>query len=317
YQVGGFPGGWGEWNDQFRDTVRAYWRGDEGQLPDLARVVTGCREIFEPAGRQPSASVNFVCAHDGFTLNDLVSYNNRHNEANGEDNRDGSNDNRSWNCGVEGPTDEPAIRNLRMRQKRNLIATLLLSQGVPMVLGGDELGHTQSGNNNAYCQDNARSWLQWELDPEQEDFLQFVAQMIDLRRRHPVFSRRRFLQSDAINPEGLKEIVWLTPEGGEMTETQWNQHFARCLGVYLAGAAIERRDKRGRPVTDNNFMLLFNAHHEQIPFVLPQFLSDKAWWTVVDTSAAGNPFEQRRHEAGTLYPLQGRSLALLRETSYR
>jgi glycogen operon protein len=186
-----------------------------------------------------------------------------------------------------------------------------------MVLAGDEFGRTQRGNNNAYCQDTELSWLDWTLDAEQEEFLEFVARMISLRRRHAVFSRRRFLQANAINAEGLKEIVWLTPEGNEMTETEWNQHFARCLGVYLAGAAIERSDKRGRPVTDNNFMLLFNAHHEEIPFVLPQFLTDKAWWTVLDTSADALPFEQRRHEAGTLYPLQGRSLALLRETAYR
>jgi glycogen operon protein len=173
------------------------------------------------------------------------------------------------------------------------------------------------GNNNAYCQDTELSWVNWELDPEQEEFLEFVAHMIAFRRRHAVFSRRRFLQASAINADGLKEIVWLTPEGNEMTETEWNQHFARCLGVYLAGAAIERSDKRGRPVTDNNFMLLFNAHHEEIPFVLPQFLTDKAWWTVLDTSADSLPFEQRRHEAGSFYPLQGRSLALLRETAYR
>ena len=186
-----------------------------------------------------------------------------------------------------------------------------------MVLAGDEFGRTQLGNNNAYCQDNEISWLDWALDKDEEEFLEFVAHMISLRRRHAVFSRRRFLQANAINAEGLKEIVWLTPEGNEMTETEWNQHFARCLGVYLAGAAIERSDKRGRPVTDNNFMLLFNAHHEEIPFVLPQFLTDKAWWTVLDTAADSVPFEQRRHEAGTLYPLQGRSLALLRETAYR
>jgi glycogen operon protein len=186
-----------------------------------------------------------------------------------------------------------------------------------MMLAGDEIGRSQLGNNNAYCQDNELSWTHWDLDREQQDFLEFVSNMIEFRRRHPVFSRRRFLQANAINAEGLKEIVWLTPEGTEMTETEWNQHFARCLGVYLAGAAIERSDKRGRPVTDNNFMLLFNAHHEEIPFVLPQFLTDKAWWTVLDTSAEGNPFEQRRHEAGALYPLQGRSLALLRETAYR
>jgi glycogen operon protein len=185
------------------------------------------------------------------------------------------------------------------------------------MVAGDEIGRTQRGNNNAYCHDSELSWLDWELDGEQQDFLNFVAHMIAFRRRHPVFSRRRFLQDNALNAHGLKEIVWLTPEGNEMTETEWNQHFARCLGVYLAGAAIERSDRRGRPVTDNNFMVLFNAHHEEIPFVLPRFLTDKAWWTVLDTSAEALPFEQRRHEAGGLYPLQGRSLAVLRETAYK
>ncbi|HET9388233.1 MAG TPA: glycogen debranching protein GlgX [Steroidobacteraceae bacterium] len=317
YQVGNFPAGWNEWNDKYRNTMRAYWKGDGGLMGDFARRFTGSSDLYEASGRKPHASINFVTAHDGFTLLDLVSYNDKHNDANGEGGRDGSNDNRSWNCGVEGPTDNPEILKLRLRQRRNLIATLLLSQGVPMLLAGDELGHTQDGNNNAYCQDNATSWLPWESDAERESFVSFVARVIELRRRHPVFSRRRFLQEAAINPEGLKEIVWLTPEGNEMTETEWNQHFARCLGIYLAGTAIERRDRRGKPVTDNNFLLLFNAHHEAIPFVLPQFLTDKAWWTVLDTSADGDPFEQRRHEAGTQFPLQGRSLALLRETAYR
>src|SRR5579871_567752 len=317
YQVGNFPPGWNEWNDKYRNTMRAYWKGDGGLIGDFARRFTGSSDLYEASGRKPHASINFVTAHDGFTLSDLVSYNDKHNEANGEDNRDGHNDNRAWNCGFEGPTEDPLINSLRMRQMRNLIATLLLSQGVPMLLAGDELGHSQLGNNNAYCQDNETSWLDWKLDEPRQAFLDFVAHMIAFRRRHPVFSRRRFLQKDAINPEGLKEIVWLTPEGTEMTEMQWNQHFARCLGVYLAGAAIERRDWRGRPVTDNNFMLLFNAHHETIPFALPQFLSEKAWWTVLDTAAELSPFEQRRHGAGSLYPLQGRALVLLRETSYR
>ncbi|HEY6483299.1 MAG TPA: glycogen debranching protein GlgX [Steroidobacteraceae bacterium] len=317
YQVGNFPPGWNEWNDKYRDTMRAYWKGDGGLIGDFAQRFTGSSDLYEASGRKPHASINFITAHDGFTLADLVSYGEKHNDANGEDGRDGSNDNRSWNCGVEGPTQERPIQQLRRRQQRNLLATLLLSQGVPMLLGGDELGRTQNGNNNAYCQDNATSWLDWTLDAEQQGWLDFVCQMIDLRRRHPVFSRRRFLQADAVNADGLKEIAWLTPEGSEMTETQWNQHFARCLGVYLAGAAIERRDKRGRAVTDNNFMLLFNAHHEVIPFVLPQFISDKAWWTVLDTSLEEHPFEQRRHEAGSHYPLQGRSLVLLRETAYR
>jgi isoamylase len=317
YQVGNFPPGWNEWNDKYRDTMRAYWKGDGGLIGDFARRFTGSADLYEASGRKPHASINFVTAHDGFTLQDLVSYNDKHNEANGEGNRDGHNDNRSWNCGVEGPTDDPVIKALRAQQRRNLIASLLLSQGVPMVLAGDELSHTQGGNNNPYCQDSETFWLNWQLDDEQERFLDFTAQMIAFRRRHAVFSRRRFLQADAVTAEGLKEIIWLTPHGLEMTDTEWNQHFARCLGVYLAGAAIERRDKHGYPVKDNNFLLLFNAHHEMIPFKLPPSLADKAWWTVLDTSAEQRQFAQNRVAAGVDYPLQGRSLALLRETAYK
>jgi isoamylase len=317
YQVGNFPPGWNEWNDKYRDTMRAYWKGDGGLIGDFARRFTGSSDLYEASGRKPHASINFITAHDGFTLEDLVSYNEKHNEANGEGNRDGHNDNRSWNCGIEGPTGDPQIEALRAKQRRNLMATLLLSQGVPMVLGGDELSHTQGGNNNPYCQDKETFWLNWRLDAEQERFLEFTAQMIAFRRRHAVFSRRRFLQADAVTAEGLKEIIWLTPNGDEMTETEWNQHFARCLGVYLAGAAIERRDRHGHPVKDNNFLLLFNAHHEMISFKLPNFLIEKSWWTVLDTAAVEKPFAQNRIEPGSEYPLHGRSLALLRETAYR
>jgi glycogen operon protein len=317
YQVGNFPPGWNEWNDKYRDTMRAYWKGDGGLIGDFARRFTGSADLYEASGRKPHASINFITAHDGFTLQDLVSYNEKHNEANGENNRDGHNDNRSWNCGVEGATGDAVINALRSKQRRNLMATLLISQGVPMVLGGDELSHTQLGNNNPYCQDNETFWLNWQLDEEQERFLEFTARMIAFRRRHAVFSRRRFLQADAVTAEGLKEIIWLTPQGLEMTETEWNQHFARCLGVYLAGAAIERRDRHGQPVKDNNFLLLFNAHHEMIPFKLPSFLSEKAWWSMLDTARAEEPFAQNRIGPGTEYCLQGRSLALLRETAYR
>jgi glycogen operon protein len=297
--------------------MRAYWKGDGGLIGDFARRFTGSADLYEASGRKPHASINFITAHDGFTLEDLVGYNEKHNEANGEGNRDGHNDNRSWNCGVEGPTGDPDVKALRAKQRRNLMASLLLSQGVPMVLAGDELSHTQGGNNNPYCQDNETFWLNWHLDEEQERFLEFTGQMIAFRRRHAVFSRRRFLQADAMTAEGLKEIIWLTPHGDEMTETEWNQHFARCLGVYLAGAAIERRDRHGQPVKDNNFLLLFNAHHEMIPFKLPQFLTGKSWWTVLDTAAVEKPFAQNRIAPGNEYPLHGRSLALLRETAYR
>jgi isoamylase len=317
YQVGNFPAGWNEWNDKYRDTMRAYWKGDGGLIGEFARRFTGSADLYEASGRKPHASVNFITAHDGFTLEDLVSYNGKHNEANGEDNRDGNNENRSWNCGAEGPTDDVAIRRLRAQQKRNLIATLLLSQGVPMFLGGDELGHTQLGNNNAYCQDNELSWLDWQLDEEREAFLEFTCRLIALRRRHPVFSRRRFLQGDTATADGLREIIWLNHDGAEMTPREWDLHCARCLGVHLAGAAIERHDRRGRAVTDSNFLLLFNAHHELIPFQLPEYLAEKPWWTVLDTAAAPAPLAQRRLEPGAAYPLAGRSLALLRETAYR
>ena len=317
YQVGNFPPGWNEWNDKYRDSMRAYWKGDERLIGEFARRFTGSADLYEASGRKPHASINFITAHDGFTLEDLVSYNEKHNEANGEGNRDGGDHNRSWNCGAEGPSGDPAIRALRAQQKRNLMATLLLSQGVPMVLGGDELGHTQRGNNNAYCQDGELSWLDWRLDEEQEAFLEFTCRLIAVRRHHPVFSRRRFLQGDTVTADGLREIIWLSPDGREMTRADWGVPYARCLGLYLAGAAIERRDLKGKPVTDNNFMLLCNAHHERIPFALPGPLAQKSWWTVLDTAAAEAPFTQRRWEAGTRYPLQGRSLALLRETAYR
>ena len=316
YQVGNFPPGWNEWNDKYRDSMRAYWKGDGGLIGEIARRFTGSSDLYEASGRKPHASINFITAHDGFTLEDLVSYNEKHNQANAENDRDGANDNRSWNCGLEGPTQDESVRALRTQQKRNLMATLLLSQGVPMVLGGDELGHTQLGNNNAYCQDNELSWLDWELDAEREAFLEFTAGLIAMRRRHPVFSRRRFLQGDTVANDGTREIIWLNPEGREMTEAEWGVPFARCLGLYLAGAAIERRDRRGRLVTDNNFVLLCNAHHEPIPFQLPAPLAEKVWWTVLD-AAAGEPFSQQRIAQGVPYPLQGRSLALLRETAYR
>jgi len=311
YQVGNFPPGWNEWNDKYRDTLRGYWKGDGGLLADLARRITGSSDLYEASGRKPNASINFVTAHDGFTLADLVSYNDKHNEANGEENRDGHNDNRSWNCGAEGPTDDPAVRALRVRQKRNLLASLLLSQGVPMMLGGDELGRTQQGNNNAYCQDNELSWFDWSLDAGRVEFLEFARRVILLRRQHPVFSRRRYVRADTVTPEGLKEIIWLTPEGREMTDNDWNQEFARCLGVFLAGGAIERRGPRGQPIRDSNFLLLCNAHHEMIPFKVVEALAGKHWATVLDT-AADDPFGRRPLE-GDSFPLPERSLVLFEE----
>jgi isoamylase len=312
YQVGNFPPGWNEWNDKYRDSLRSYWKGDEGLIGEFARRFTGSADLYEASGRKPHASINFVTAHDGFTLHDLVSYNDKHNEANGEENRDGSDNNRSWNCGNEGPSDDTAINALRRHQKRNLMATLLLSQGIPMILSGDELGHTQRGNNNAYCQDNDISWLDWNLDDERKSFLDFVARTVALRRQHPVFSRRRFLRGRTVG-ENIKEVMWLRPDGQEMTQNEWDMPFTRCVGVYLAGAAIERIDGRGKPVSDDDFLVLFNAHHEAIPFVLPEFRAGSTWMSVLDTAADAKPFEQRVFPGKSQYSLQGRSVAVLTE----
>ena len=312
YQVGNFPPGWNEWNDKYRDTLRGYWKGDGGLIGECARRISGSADLYEASGRKPHASINFISAHDGYTLDDLVSYNDKHNEANGEGNRDGHNENRSWNCGVEGASDDAAVLALRRRQKRNLLASLLLSQGVPMILGGDELGRTQRGNNNAYCQDNEISWSDWNLDERRREFLAFVRRIVRLRREHPVFSRRRYVRADTLTPEGLKEIIWLNPEGREMTPSDWHQDFARCFGVYLAGAAIERRGRRGEPIRDSNFLLLLNAHHEAIAFRVAEILVGKPWTAVLDT-ALDDPFQARPLLANGEYPLLARSLALLEE----
>ena len=314
YQVGNFPPGWTEWNDKYRDTIRAYWKGDSHMLGEFGRRFTGSSDLYEADGRRPHASVNFATAHDGFTLQDLVSYDHKHNEANGEGNRDGHNANRSWNCGAEGPNDDAGINALRARQKRNLVSTVLLSQGLPMILAGDELGHTQNGNNNAYCQDNETSWLNWNLSPADRDFLDFVARVVALRRAHPVFSRRRFLQESQAGGGRARELVWLAPDGREMTGEDWNREFARCIGVYLSGAAIERVTRRGKPVTDDDFLLLFNAHHEEVPFCLPEVRPDAPWITELDTARQSGAFAAQPSQAGELYPLHGRSLAVLRQS---
>ncbi len=310
YQVGNFPPGWNEWNDKYRDTMRAYWKGDGGLIGDFAKRLTGSSDLYETSGRKPHASINFISAHDGFTLHDLVSYNSKHNEANGEQNCDGRADEASWNCGTEGPTDDADILRLRTRQKRNMIATLLLSQGVPMLLAGDEFGHTQRGNNNAYCQDNETSWLDWNLGVEAGDLLQFIASLVHLRRRHPVFRRRRFLQQRTV-AGGVKEVAWLRPDGQEMTDTEWTQGFARCLGAYFSGAALERTDRRGNVVRDDSFLVLCNAHHEDIPFRLPVFHAGDSWLRVVDTAVEPDPLRPQRLGAQSDYPLRGRSLVLL------
>jgi glycogen operon protein len=311
YQVGNFPAGWAEWNDKYRDTIRRYWRGDGGLIGEFARRLTGSSDLYGRSGRRPHASINFVTAHDGFTLRDLVSYNDKHNEANGEDNRDGHNENLSWNCGVEGPTDDPQVRALRARQSRNLLATLLLSQGIPMLLAGDEIGRTQQGNNNAYCQDNEVSWIDWGFDDERRRLLEFTRCVIGLRRDHPVFRRRHFFQGKSIRGDPSRDIAWLKPDGTEMTEQEWEQEFARCLGVYLGGDALGEVDARGRPVTDDNFLMLFNAHHEPIPFALPSF-GDRAWLVTIDTAREASEIGAV-HRPGEAYLLEGRSFALMRQ----
>ncbi len=311
YQVGNFPVGWTEWNGKYRDAMRAFWKGEGGLIGELASRLTGSSDLYDRDSRRPYASINFITCHDGFSLQDLVSYNHKHNEANGEGNRDGDNHNQSWNCGVEGPTDDAKILALRARQKRNLMATLMLSQGVPMLRAGDELGHSQLGSNNAYCQDNDISWLNWRLDEAGQSFLEFVRRLIRLRREHPIFRRRKFFEGRPIHGEGVKDIVWLNPDGGEMSDEEWHQHFARCLGVYLSGADLDEVDERGNPFRDDDFLLIVNAHHEAISFSLPAHGRDDDWLCLLDTAFEQGLAEDGRFTPGQVYAMQGRSLALL------
>ena len=313
YQVGNFPVGWAEWNGKYRDTIRRYWKGEGGQVAELANRLSGSSDLYEMSGRRPYASINFVVAHDGFTLHDLVCYNQKHNEANGEDNRDGSDDNLNWNCGVEGPTDNPAIVELRERQKRNILMTLLLSQGVPMICGGDERGRTQRGNNNAYCQDNELSWFDWKLDHSDRKLLAFTQQLIALRQAHPVFRRRRFFHGRHIRGAEVKDLSWFRPDGKEMTDEDWNKGYVRCLGLRLSGDALEETDSKGRPLLDDTFLLLLNAHHEPLPFTLPAHRRGVRWQLVLDTVAT---IQDKKRvtllKGGECYDLETRSLVLLR-----
>jgi isoamylase len=313
YQVGNFPVGWAEWNDRYRDTVRSYWKGDGGVVGDLAYRLTGSSDLYAHSGRRPYASVNFITAHDGFTLQDLVSYNEKHNEANGENNRDGNNNNRSWNCGVEGPTDDPNIPALRAKQKRNLLATLLLSQGVPMMYAGDAIGHTQMGNNNAYCQDNPISWLSWVLQTEDRNLLAFVQRMISLRKRHPVFRRRRFFQGRPIKGANVKDVLWVNPKGNEMSDDEWRDLSVHCLGMLLAGQVLDETDERGRKLGDENFLVLLNAHHEDVAFTLPALHPGARWSAWMDTSQEDGLRPAGTHDSGSSYPLRARSLVVFME----
>ncbi|WP_082530365.1 glycogen debranching protein GlgX [Aeromicrobium sp. Root344] len=317
YQVGGFPPQWTEWNGLYRDTVRDFWRGEPATLGEFASRITGSSDLYQDNGRRPYASINFVTAHDGFTLTDLVSYNDKHNEANGEDGRDGADDNRSWNCGVEGPTDDVEVLELRHRQRRNLLATMLLSQGVPMVLHGDELGRTQGGNNNVYCQDNEIAWVDWSLENDETELLDFTASLTAFRRRHPVFRRRRFFQGKPIRKaDELRDIAWFTPSGEEMKEQNWDDAFGRSIAVFLNGDAIADRDVRGMRITDDSFLLAFNAHHEDIEFTLPDGDYGATWTVVVDTATGaveqpgGDMFD-----AGAALNVSARSLVVLQRVA--
>jgi isoamylase len=313
YQVGNFPMGWAEWNDKYRDSIRAYWKGDGGLLGELAQRLTGSSDLYERSGRKPHASINFLSAHDGFTLHDLVTYDSKHNEANREDNRDGNENNHSWNCGVEGETDDSDINTLRARQKRNLLATLLFSQGVPMLVAGDEMGRTQQGNNNAYCQDNAISWLSWKLKPQDQELLEFTRRIISLRNKHPLLRRRYFFQGRSIRGGEVKDILWLNPDGSKMSDENWNQPFSHCLGLHLVGDSLFETDGRGRRLIDDNLLLLINAYHEDIAFTLPAFDEHSYWKVLLDTfDSTGTP-EKSSYHVGQNYAVHGRSLVLLKQ----
>jgi isoamylase len=310
YQVGNFPVLWTEWNGRYRDSIRRFWKGNGGTIGELASRLAGSSDLYSHSGRRPSASLNFITAHDGFTLRDLVSYNQKHNEANGEENRDGTNDNESWNCGVEGPTDDPVVNALRGQQQRNFLATLLLSQGVPMLLAGDEFGQTQHGNNNAYCQDSQLAWLNWNLSEEQRALLDLVREIMRLRKTHPVFRRRHFFQGRPIHGGEIKDLYWLKPDGTEMSDQDWASGFARSLGMVLPGDQITEADEGGERITGDSFAILFNAHHESISFRLGTRQRGVRWTCVLDTAAPYAP--RRTFEHMSEFPLQARSLAVLR-----
>jgi glycogen operon protein len=284
YQVGNFPAGWAEWNGKYRDSIRAFWRGLGRNTGELGYRLTGSSDLYASNGRAPFASVNFVTAHDGFTLADLVSYDHKHNEANLEDNRDGANDNQSWNCGVEGPTDDPAILKLRARQVRNMLATLLLSQGTPMICGGDEFGRTQRGNNNAYCQDNEISWFDWKLGPEQKALFAFTKKLVALRRVHPAFHRSKFFRGRRIRGTGVHDIMWYRHDGKEMSDVDWNNPHTASLGLFLAGRGIHEVDEEGHRILDDDFFLILNGSDVTLSFVLPRATGEAPWRLLVDTN---------------------------------
>ncbi|MET8140637.1 glycogen debranching protein GlgX [Sphaerisporangium sp. NPDC005288] len=317
YQVGNFPPLWTEWNGKYRDSVRDFWRGSPSGLPEFASRLAGSSDLYANSGRRPVASINFVTCHDGFSLTDLVSYDHKHNEANAENNRDGTDDNRSWNCGAEGPVEDPAIVRLRRRQRRNLLTTLFVSQGVPMLLHGDEIGRTQLGNNNAYCQDNEVSWVDWSLLRSEPELLDFVRALATFRKRHPVFRRRRFFLGRV--PEGdVRDIVWLTPSGKEMTSGDWHSGFGKAMAVFLNGEAISEPGPRGERISDDSFLLLVNAHHENITFALPGGEFGPGWRPVLDTAEERVDLRTPSHALhlpGALVAVTSRSMQILRATA--
>ncbi|ORX09402.1 glycogen debranching enzyme [Mycobacterium xenopi] len=315
YQVGNFPGLWTEWNGKYRDTVRDYWRGEPATLGEFASRLTGSSDLYEATGRRPSASINFVTCHDGFTLADLVSYNEKHNEANGEDNLDGESHNRSWNCGVEGPTDDPEILALRSRQMRNILATLMVSQGTPMIAHGDEFGRTQHGNNNVYCQDSELSWMDWSLAEKNADLLAFTRTVTQFRKDHPVFRRRRFFEGRPMRRgDELRDIAWLTPSGREMTQEDWDRGFDKCVAVFLNGNAIREPDARGERIVDDSFLLCFNAHDEDVEFIVPDGDYADQWTAELDTTDPVGAADLVVN-AGDKVAVAGRSVLVLRKTA--
>jgi glycogen operon protein len=314
YNVGGFPPLWTEWNGKYRDTVRDYWRGEPATLAEFASRLTGSSDLYEDDGRRPFASINFITAHDGFTLHDLVSFNEKHNEANGEDNNDGESHNRSWNCGVEGDTDDIDVIALREQQKRNFLTTLFLSQGVPMLLHGDELGRTQHGNNNVYAQDNELAWVDWERARDYEFLAEFVGRLAALRKQHPVFRRRRFFKGRVVKGSPIEDIAWFKPDGEQMSDEDWDSGFAKSVAVFLNGHGIREPDARGERLTDHSFILLFNAHDDPIEFCIPDLAGVERWHVVVDTHAPMlADVDTRAVKSGETIPVEARSMLVLEQ----
>jgi isoamylase len=315
YQVGNFPVLWTEWNGKYRDAMRAFWRGDDRGVAEVATRIAGSNDLYEHSGRRPYASINFITSHDGFTLHDLVSYDQKHNETNGDNNQDGEGENLSWNCGVEGPSSDPKVIRLREQQKRNLMASLLLSVGVPMISGGDEMGRTQQGNNNAYCHDSETSWTSWSLNPDQRAFLDFTRKLVRFRRSQPTLARRKYFQGRSIRGAEVKDIYWLDPSGREMTDEAWNAPFVRSLGVLMVGNAINDIDERGRLVSGDTLLILLSAHSECVPFVLPAVEHGHEWVRIIDTIEARSM--ETRFGGGTKYTLQGRTVVLFTLDKHR